>query len=570
MIERKEWLSDARQETTTSSQAAEKPDLVTQGVSRLSLSYIYVAFAAFGLAAVAGLLQGLVRGGMIQLPFGIGYYEILTAHGVLMGLVFTTFFIIGFMLAGVAKTTGGLTRTEKSLGWWGWILMMVGTSMGVVTILGGEASVLYTFYAPLKASPYFYIGATLLIVGSWLGGAAMVMAYRRWRKAHKGQVSPLFTFMAVTTMALWYIATIGVAVEVLFQLIPWSFGWVDTINVLLSRTLFWYFGHPLVYFWLMPAYMAWYVIVPKVIGGNIFSDPLARLAFILFLLFSIPVGFHHQLMEPGIHQGWKFVHVVLTLIVAVPSLMTAFSMFAVFESAGRQKGGKGLFGWFKKLPWGDVRFFAPFVGMLWFVPAGAGGIINASNQLNEVVHNTIWVTGHFHLTVGTTVALTFFGVAYWLIPHLTGRKLTRTANRLGILQTVMWSVGMFTMSGAMHYLGLKGAPRRTAFMQYPGDDTVVAGWLEYHQVMAVGGVFLFLAAILLIGLVIYLGFLAPKGTEEFPIGATAESNVKVPAILERWPVWIGILAFLIVTAYAIPIWDQIQHAPPGSPPFKTW
>ncbi|PMX95730.1 cytochrome C, partial [Pseudomonas sp. MPR-R5A] len=78
--------------------------------------------------------------------------------------------------------------------------------------------------------------------------------------------------------------------------------------------LFWYFGHPLVYFWLLPAYMAWYVIIPKIIGAKIFSDSLARFSFILFLLFTIPVGFHHQLMEPGIDATWKFLQVVLTFI----------------------------------------------------------------------------------------------------------------------------------------------------------------------------------------------------------------------------------------------------------------
>ena len=54
-----------------------------------------------------------------------------------------------------------------------------------------------------------------------------------------------------------------------------------------------------VYFWLLPAYIAWYVVVPKIIGTKVFSDSLARFSFVLFILFSIPVGFHHQLTEPG-------------------------------------------------------------------------------------------------------------------------------------------------------------------------------------------------------------------------------------------------------------------------------
>ncbi len=52
------------------------------------------------------------------------------------------------------------------------------------------------------------------------------------------------------------------------------------------------------------------------------------------------------------------------MVVVIPSMMTAFSMFATFEARGRELGAKGLFGWLKKMPWKDVRFLAPFVGMV--------------------------------------------------------------------------------------------------------------------------------------------------------------------------------------------------------------
>src|SRR5699024_12024770 len=39
---------------------------------------------------------------------------------------------------------------------------------------------------------------------------------------------------------------------------------------------------------------------------------------------------------------------------------TPFSLFATFEKRGRELGGKGVFGWVKKMPWKDVRFLAPF------------------------------------------------------------------------------------------------------------------------------------------------------------------------------------------------------------------
>lgn len=544
-------------------------EAVNRKDGKIALSHIAVAFVALFLGAIAGLLQTFVRSGEIELPAGIGYYQLLTAHGVLLGLVFTTFFIIGFLYSAISRTTGTLTNFSNKSGWLGFWLMTIGTSITTVMILLNKATVLYTFYAPLQASPWFYIGLTLVVVGSWVSGIGMFHQYATWKKANKGKASPLMSFMAVATMVLWLIATIGVAVTVLFQFIPWSFGWVDKINILLSRTLFWYFGHPLVYFWLLPAYMCWYVVIPKIIGGKVFSDALARLAFVLFVLFSIPVGFHHQILESGIDPVWKFIQIVLTFMVIIPSLMTAFALFATFELAGREKGAKGLFGWFKKLPWGDVRFFAPFMGMLIFIPAGAGGIINASNQLNQVVHNTLFVTGHFHLTVATSVALTFFGISYWLIPHLTGRTLTSKINKLGIIQTVLWCFGMFFMSGAMHTVGLLGAPRRTAFTTY-GDHSVALSWMPYQTAMAVGGAILFVAILLMIYIVIYLAFWSPKGYEEYPIGEVNEQAEATPLFLENWKLWIGVSAILIILAYTVPVIDMIQNAPPGSPGFKLW
>jgi cytochrome c oxidase subunit 1 len=344
---------------------------------------------------------------------------------------------------------------------------------------------------------------------------------------------------------------------------------VETINILLSRTLFWYFGHPLVYFWLLPAYICWYAIIPKIIGGKIFSDALARLAFVLFLLFSVPVGFHHQLLESGISPFWKYLQVVLTFMVIIPSLMTAFSLFATFELSARKKGDISLLSWIKKLPWKDARFFAPMMGMLIFIPAGAGGIVNASNQLNQVVHNTLWVTGHFHLTVASSVALTFFGIGYWLVPHLTGRKLTEKIHKLANLQTILWVIGMFFMSGAMHTVGLFGAPRRTSYTTY-NDHPDALGWIPYEVTMAVGGSILFIAILLLMYIMVKLAYFAPKGLEEFPLGEVVQNAEKTPAILENWKLWIGITIALILFAYTIPIIDMIQHAPPGSPGYKLW
>lgn len=537
--------------------------------TKLVMAHMHVAFAALFIGAICGLLQTLERSGKFTLPAGINYYQILTVHGVMLGLVLTTFFILGFMLAAQSKTAGSYTSGERRLAWIGFWMMTIGVVFTAYFILINKATVLYTFYAPMMAHPGFYIGLTLVIVGSWLIGFTVFFRHRRWRKENPGERTPLLSYMSVITLVMWQIATLGVAASVLIQFLPMSLGITDTIDVLVSRTLFWYFGHPLVYFWLLPAYMAWYAIIPKIIGGKIFSDTLARLSFILLLLFSIPVGFHHQLTEPGIDPFWKYMQVILTFLVVIPSLMTAFSLFATFEARGRELGGKGLFGWLKKLPWKDVRFLAPFIGMVLFIPGGAGGIINASNQMNQVVHNTIWVTGHFHLTAATTVILTFFGIAYWLIPSMTGRKLTPALNRWGIIQTIVWTVGMLIMSIAMHWQGLLGGPRRSSYSEYAGNaDT--AAWGPYQMAQAIGGSILFIGMIIMIVIFIRLAFFAPKGEEEFPVASLSHDAGETPKVFENWKLWIGITLALILFAYTIPFIDIIQNAPPGSKGYEFY
>ena len=125
----------------------------------------------------------------------------------------------------------------------------------------------------------------------------------------------------------------------LFQLIPWSLGLIAGTDPVLDRTLFWFTGHPIVYFWLLPAYISWYNFVPRQAGGKLFSDPMARVSFILFLVLSIPIGMHHQVTDPGIAEIWKLVHAIFTFGVFFPSLLTFFNVVASLESGGRAHAG---------------------------------------------------------------------------------------------------------------------------------------------------------------------------------------------------------------------------------------
>jgi len=559
------------QQTTKTQRLKDKTNKVL-GISvedaRLTKSYISVAFIALLVGGVLGLLQGLNRAGLLELPSWFNYYQVLTAHGLLLVLVLTAFFTIGYFYAGLSHTLGGILPKVRKMAWIGFWLKIVGFVFAVVPILMNKASVLYTFYPPMAASPYFYIGLVFIVLGVWMCAFGAFINVAAWRKQNKGQHVPILAYFATGVFVLLFFGSLPVTIEVL-TIIPWAFGWVETINVMLSRTLFWAFGHTLVNIWYLTAVSAWYVIVPKIIGGRRFSDTLTRVVIMLLVIMNIPGGFHHQIIDPGITESVKFLHVFMSLAIGFPSLMTAYAMFAVFERTARKKGGKGIFAWWKKLPWGDVRFLAPFIAMAAFIPGGAGGIVQSTNQLNQLVHNTMWIVGHFHLTVGVSVVLTFFGISYWLVPFISKRVLTPAINKVGIVTTIVWTIGMIFMSGSMHWVGLLGSPRRTSYTTY-FDNATALSWDPYLMFLAVGGTFLIIGVLLQVYAVFYMMFLAPKGETEFPIAEEEENATKTPYWTEKWGRVIVIMLLVVAMGYVIPLTEMIFNAPPGSPPFKTW
>lgn len=534
--------------------------------ARLALAHLWVAVGAFGLAAMMGVMQGQSRANT-ALPFRSPklFYLSVTAHGVLMALVFTTFFIMGLGYV-LCRTTLDRPLAARGLAWGSFWVAVVGTVATAATILLGKSTVLYTFYPPLQAHPLFYIGATLLVVGSWGWGIVMLLNVRAWRREHPGEPLPLAMHGIVATVVVWYLATAGVAAEMLFLLIPWSLGLRETVDPVLARTLFWWFGHPLVYFWLLPAYVVWYTVLPRQAGGKLFSDSLGRVVFVLFILLSTPVGLHHQFLDPGISGGWKLAHTFMTYAILFPSLVTAFTIVASLEIAGRMRGGTGVFGWIGRLPWDQPFFTAVALAILTFVIGGFGGMINAAYSMNAMIHNTAWVQGHFHLTVGTASALTFMGTSYWLWPRLTGKPLRLLA--LAKVQPYLWFVGMLIFSTVNHVTGLLGMPRRVYDASY-GGEPITHTWQDWTGLSALGGSILFVSAMsfVLVLIVSALGN-GPRAERSFEYAESLEpSNTRT--MWDRLGLWSLVAAILVILAYGWPIWDLLRLERFGSSGFRV-
>ena len=181
-------------------------------------------------------------------------------------------------------------------------------------------------------------------------------------------------------------------------------------------------------------------------------------------------------------------------MVAVPTLITGFTVIASLEVAGRMRGGKGLFGWIGALPWKNPLVLAAMLAMLMLIFGGFGGMINASYSMNAMVHNTQWVTGHFHLIFAGTTVIMYFAVAYYLWPKMTGKALY--SLELANAQLWLWFIGMLVLTLPWHQLGIAGQPRRISSTPY--DESLVQSWLTSEMLMIVGGVILFLSALMMV------------------------------------------------------------------------
>src|SRR5690606_17564270 len=125
-----------------------------------------------------------------------------------------------------------------------------------------------------------------------------------------------------------------------------------------------------------------------------------------------------------------------------------------------------------------------------FILGGATGLVNASYAMNQVIHNTTWVPGHFHMTVGTAVAQTLMGIGFWLVPYLSRRQLFSRGTALA--SQWIYTIGILIFARGMISGGLEGMPRRTFMAQatysseawkLPGILTGIGGTLMFIGVM---------------------------------------------------------------------------------------
>jgi cytochrome c oxidase subunit 1 len=419
-----------------------------------------VAVVFLLLGGLFGLSIALTRWPAVHLLPADWFYLALTAHGFDVLLAW----IIFFEMAVLYFASAILLNSRIAAPRWGWAqfwLMLVGALMTNVAVLQGNSSVMFTSYPPLLAAPHFYLGLVLFAVGALIGCAVFfgTLVVARDEKTYQGSV-PLVTFGAITA-AIIAVFTLACGAIILIPTFLWSVGIISGVDPLMYKLVWWGMGHSSQQINVSAHVAVWYAIGAMVLGAKPISEKVSRMAFLMYILFLQLASAHHLLVEPGVSSSWKIFNTSYAMYLAVlGSMIHGMTVPGAIEAAQRAKGfNKGLFEWLRKAPWGNPAFAGMFLSLVMFgFLGGISGVVMGTEQINLIIHNTIYVPGHFHATVVAGTTLAFMAITYLLVPLIFRREVM--FKKIAQWQPYVFGLGIAGISLFMMGAGTLGVPRR--------------------------------------------------------------------------------------------------------------
>jgi len=491
-----------------------KVDLAAEKLIRWN-AVVAVVFLAVG--GFFGLLVALTRWPAVHLLPAEWFYLALTAHGADVLLFWIIFFEIAILYFASAILLNCRLATPR-VAWLGFWLMLAGALLANVAVLQGESSVMFTSYVPMQAAPHFYLGLILFAVGALVAVAVFfgTLVIAKDEGTYEGSV-PLVTFGAIAA-AIIAVFTITSGAIILIPTFLWSIGLISHIDPVMYKVVWWGMGHSSQQINVSAHVAVWYAIAAMVLGAKPLSEKVSRFAFLMYILFLQIAAAHHLLVEPGISSEWKIFNTSYALYLAVlGSLIHGLSVPGAIEAAQRRRGyTKGVFEWLRKAPWGNPAFAGMFLSLVMFgFIGGISGVVLGSEQINLIMHNTLYVPGHFHGTVVAGTTLAFMAVTYLVVPLIFRREIM--FKKLAQWQPYVFGIGVAGISVFMMGAGTLGVSRRhwditfsdapVAF-EYPGTAFLMMG------LNGVFGVLSALGGLMYVVVVVSSVFFGERRTEE--------------------------------------------------------
>ncbi len=482
----------AKAEFRTCQYTGLKVDVAAQ---KLIIANAVAAVVFLAIGGLMGLLVALTRWPAVHLLPADWFYLVLTGHGANVLLFWIIFFEMAILYFASAVLLNSRLAAPK-LGWLGFILMIVGALATNVAVLQGDSSVMFTSYPPMMAKPHFYLGIILFAVGALIGCglffATLVIA--KEEGTYEGSI-PLVTFGALTA-AIIAVFTIASGAIILIPTWLWSLGLISDIDPLMYKVVWWAMGHSSQQINVSAHVSLWYLTAALLVGAKPLSEKVSRTAFFMYILFLQLASAHHLLAEPGMDASWKIVNTSYMMYLAVMgSMVHGLTVPGAIEAAQRRNGfNRGMFEWLRKAPWGHPAFSGMFLSLVFFgFIGGISGVVLGTEQLNVLMHNTIYVPGHFHGTVVAGTTLAFMGATYIVLPLIFQREIVWPS--IAKMQPYVFGIGAAGISLFMMGAGTLGVARRHWDMTFSDASIGFAHSAGAFLMMGLNGVFAVLAAI---------------------------------------------------------------------------